>query len=186
MGLLNNLMSKVGNAVEKAVSKNLSGDSKKEYEEYKQKQADQKLATEQKQQEIKNELELHKTTASKNELKELLPLLQKINVLDSNLIWVGGFDNFKTNQNAKAANLFSGNKNIKVFAVNGDTYYLCKFENDSFYAYKMLTKQDITGCEVEGLVSKKLKIKTKDNHPFSIDVTENKEALSKIKELFSK
>lgn len=184
MGIFGKLMSKIGEKMEKSMSKNLTGDSAKLYQE--EKEANQAIINEKLEQEKKYEENLNtfKTSYSKNDMKNLEQLLEKINVLDEKKIWVGGFDNFKTNQNAKAANLFSGNKNIKILSANNDTYYLCKFDNESFYAYKLFTKDEVLKVEVEGMLSKKIKLTFKDGKNYSVDISENKDKATQFKNLF--
>lgn len=184
MGLFNNLMNKIGQKMEKSMSKNLTGDSAKQYQE--EKESAESIKNEKFEQEKKYEEQLTplKTSYSKNDMKNLEQLLEKIKVLDERKLWIGGFDNFKTNQNAKAANLFSGNKNIKILSVNKDTYYLCKFDDDSFYAYKLFNKNEVLKVEVEGLLSKKIKLTFKDGKNYSVDISENKDKAVQFKNLF--
>ncbi|MDD4316026.1 MAG: hypothetical protein PHC84_02570, partial [Clostridia bacterium] len=177
MGLFENLMGKVGNAMEKSMSKNLQGESKEAYEKEKAEKAENKAAFEKDQQAIKDDLASRKIQASSNDLKSPEALLAKIGVIDESKIWVGGFDNFKANQNAKFANIFSGNKNIKIVSLVNGVFYLSKFEDGNFYAYKKFTKEQVASAEIEGLLSKKIRIKLNDNTTYSVDITENKEKL---------
>lgn len=183
MGLFDNLMAKVGEKMEKSMSKNLTGESKEQYEKEKTDNLLKKEEFEKQKAEAQAELDTHKIPANKNDLKNLEALLEKIEVLDDKKLWLAGFDNFKTNQNAKAANLFSGNKNIKVLSAKGDTYYLSRFENDIFFAYKKFAKEDLVKIEVEGLMSKKIKLSFKNGKGYSVDITENKDKATKFKNL---
>jgi hypothetical protein len=183
MGLFNNLMAKVSEKIEKSMSKNLTGESKEQYEKEKAERLAKREEFEKQQQLAQAELDKHKTPANKNELKNIEPLLEKIEVLDDKKLWLAGFDNFKTNQNSKAANLFSGNKNIKVLSLSGDTYYVSKFDGDNFYAYKQFSKEDVVKIEVEGMLSKKIKLNFKDGKSFSVDITENKDKAADFKNL---
>jgi len=181
MGLFGNLMNKIGTAMEKSMSKNLSGESKEQYEKDQAEKLEKQASFEQKQNEIKEELELHTITATKTALKDLESLLSQINVLDNRKIWVGGFDNYKLKQNSKVVNMFSGNTNIKTISVTNDIFYLCKFDGTNFLAYKSFKKDQVISVDIEGFMSKKIRIKLNDNTQYSVDVTENKDKINELK-----
>lgn len=183
MGLFGDLMSKVGAKMEAVMGKNMSGESKEAYEKEQQANDEQILEQETQKAESAQELDKHKTTATASDLKNLETLLQTIAVIDQNKQWVGGFDNFKANQNAKAANLFSGNKNIKVLSACDNAFYLSKYHNGSFYAYQMFTKQDVVKLQIEGMLSKKIKLELANGTTYSVDVSENKEMVAVLKQL---
>ena len=183
MGFFYDLMDKIGKGMEKVMSKNLTGESKEQYEKEKAEKAQSKLEKQEKQQQLQTELDSHKIAVSKTQLKELEPILEKMNTLDEEKIWIGGFDNFRANQNAKAANLFSGNKNIKTLSKHGDDFYVCKYLEEHFVAVKKFAKEDVANFAVEGMVSKSVKLELRDGFKYSVDVSENKEKLTTLKEL---
>lgn len=182
MGFLNNMMDKIGKGMEKVMSKNLSGDSKEQYEKEKEEKEKVKQENESDKLEMQNELALHKVSANKSELKELEPLLKKVDVMDDDKLWIAGFDNFKANQNAKAANLFSGNKNVKTLSKKDDDLFVCKYSDEHFYAIKKFAKDDVVNFTVEGMLGKSVKLQLKDGYKYSVDVTENKDKLTQLKE----
>ncbi len=181
MGLFDKLMSKVGNAMENSMSKNLQGESKAEYEKEKTERAEEKAKTAAEQDAAKEELQTQRVQATTADMKNPADLLKKINAIDENNVWVGGFDNFKANQNPTFANMLSGNKNLRVLSQANGVFYLSKFQDGCFYAYKKFAKEQVSSCEVEGLMSKSIKIKTNDGTTYSVDVTENKDKLEEIK-----
>lgn len=186
MGLFDYLSKKISNVMEKGISKNLSGESKIEYEKQKQEQKLKAEIAEKNSQAIQAELNLKKTPATKNDLNNLEILLDKISVLDNTKTWVGGFENYKLKQNSKIVNMFSGNKNIRIFAVNAENYYYCKFDGENFLAYKKISKENINKVEIENYFSKKFLVKLNDGSVFTIDVTENKDKLANLKEILIK
>lgn len=183
MGLLDNLMNKIGEKLEQGLAHNMTGESKELYEKEKAEKAIMQAELAKKKEVAQAELDTHKVKIDKNELKNLEVLLQKINVIDTNKLWLAGFDNFKANQNTKAANLFSGKKNIKILSYDGTKYYLSKFDGDNFFAYKQFIKADVTKLEIEGLINKKIKLNFKDGKSYSVDIIENKEKASNFKNM---
>ncbi len=182
MGLLDKLTEKVGKVVENVTTKSLSGESKELYEKDKASGIESRRERESQLQEKQVEVEKHKVKTDKSSLKELEPLLLKIEALDDNKIWIGGLDNFRTNQNAKFANILSGNKNVKTISICEEQCYICKFDGESFGAFKGFGKADVVLFEAEGLVSKKIKLKLIDGYSVSLDITENKEKVNSLKE----
>lgn len=184
MGLLDKMMQKVGDTMEKTMGKNLSGESKEQYEKDKENKVSAKQEQDSLKEEAKMALAEHTVPADKTALKDLELLLIKNKTLNEQKNWVGGFDNFRTNQNAKFANILSGNKNVKTISIYGDQCFVCKYDGNNFLAVKQFSKSDVIRFEVEGLVGKKIKLELKDNYKLSIDVTENKEKVAILKNFF--
>jgi len=112
--------------------------------------------------------------------------VNRANLIDENQLWVAGFSNFRANQNASAANLFSGKKHLRFFTVNKEMYSFAFFEDDMFKTYRIFRDQDIKDVEVKikMLGASTLKIELKDGKLLTIDVTENKDKLQSIKGMF--
>lgn len=178
MGLLSKLGQKMGDAMEKSASKNMTGASKEAYETEKLEKATLENS--------KVVDEMISIPFSKDDLKNLNNLVKRANLVDETYIWVAGFSNFKANQNASAANLFSGKKHLKFFAVNKDIYYFAFFEDDLFKTYRIFRDEHIKLVEAKPklLGASTLKIELHDKTIFTIDVTENKEKLESIKGMF--
>lgn len=178
MGLLGKLGQKLGDAMEKSASKNMTGASKEAYEAEKKEQEAQK-----KEQIID---EMISIPFSKDDLKDLNGLVNRANLIDENQLWVAGFSNFRANQNASAANLFSGKKHLRFFSVNKEVYSFAFFEDDMFKTYRIFRDQDIKDVDVKikMLGASTLKIELKDGKLLTIDVTENKDKLQSIKGMF--
>lgn len=179
MGLLSKLGQKLGDAVEKSASKNMSGTSKEVYESEKIEKADA----------LKNKesFDMIETEYSKDELKDLQNLLKRAKLVDEHHLWIAGFPNFKANQNAKAANLFSGKTNLRFFCVNGDLYSFAMFEKNSLKTYKVFRKDAILKFEAKSKLmgASTFKVELRDKTVFTIDITENKEMLEALRNLLS-
>lgn len=173
MGLLDKITKKIGNAIEKAASKNLTGASKEEYEKYK---AEKEKAASEKPTE--NNISASYSGA---ELKNLDSLIQKVNAVDEQNLWIAGFPNFKVNQNAIAANLFSGKKNLKFLTYNNGTFYLLRLDNGEIGSYRIFKKENVASVEVSGMMTKSFKVTFKDGTNYSVDVTENKDKIASMK-----
>jgi len=178
MGLLGKLGQKIGDAMEKSASKNMTGASKEAYEAEK---SEKEIL------EKENVLdEMIEISYSKDDLKNLDLLIKRANLIDERKIWVAGFSNFRANQNASAANLFSGKKHLRFFCVKQDVYSFAFFEDDMFKTYRIFRDKDIlkTETKTKMLGAGTLKIELKDGKVFTIDVTENKDKLQTIKGMF--
>lgn len=177
MGLWDSLNKKIGNAIENAASKNMSGATKEAYE--KEKAENLKTAEEI----AKNTVPMISGSYDKAELENLGALLKKIDAVDEENIWIAGFPNYKTNQNAFAANLLSGKKNLKFLASKSGFFYLLKLENGTISSYKGFRKEDVAEVEATGkLLTKSFKVKLKDGTVYTVDVSENKDKIQQIKE----
>ena len=175
MGLLGKIAQKMGDAMEKAAVKNMTGESKEAYEK-------EKLAREEARKNMVID-ELIEFKFEKDDLKDLETLLMKAKLIDDQNIWIAGLPNFKTNQSAVTANLFSGKKNLRFFTVNQELYYFVHFQDNYIKAYKVFRKPDIKYVESKTKLvgADTLKIELKDGKVFTIAVTENKEQLKSIK-----
>lgn len=106
--------------------------------------------------------------------------------MDERRLWVAGFSNFRANQNASAANVFTGKKHLRFFIVKHDVYYFAFFEDDLFKTYRIFRDKDIKNVDIKikMLGASSLKIELKDGKILTIDVTENKDKLQSIKGMF--
>ena len=179
MGILGKISEKIGNAMEKSAAKNMTGDSKKAYEEEQQKLKELR--------EEQTPEQLIEYKFSKDDLKDLNALLLKANLIDEKNMWIAGLPNFKVNQNSRAANLFSGKKNLRFFTAKDDIYYFALFEKDILRAYRAFKKEHILKVEAKSKLigGSTLKIELIDGKVFTIDVTENKENFESIKTLLT-
>lgn len=174
------LLEKLGNAMEKSAAKNMTGESKEEYlkEKAQKEEAAAVVAA------ASAPIDSVSGTYSAEELKELDKLMRKIGAVDGEGLWIGGFPNFKTGQNAVFANLLSGKKNLKFLTKNVDTYFLLKLEKGVISSYKAFSKKEVYQVEAQSkILSKSFKIKFNDNHVFTIDVTENKDKVKLMRDL---
>ncbi|MBU1093689.1 MAG: hypothetical protein KKH01_04425 [Firmicutes bacterium] len=172
MGILTKISKKIED-IASETSQYLSGDSKKAYEEQK--------ATEAK----KIEKTVEGYTFTKDQLRDLDVLLGQANFVDGRHLWIAGFDNFKANQNVKAANLFSGKKNLKFLSIKDDDFYLMKFDKNVLLPYRVFNVDDVLLVDLTSKMTKSsMKIKFKDDTKFSIDITENKDSVKAIKGMF--
>ena len=178
MSILGKIGQKIGNAMEKAASNNMTGESKKLYEQ-------EKFEREQNEQE-KTVIEGFKIEFNKDDLKNINELIQRIPNSDENALWIAGFSNHRTNQNATAANLFSGKKNLRFLIINQDIFYFAHFVDNTFESYKNFVQSDIKKTEIKSklLGASTLYVELKDGKVFTIDITENKEKLDHIKNIF--
>lgn len=176
------LMDKLANKMEKSMSKNLTGESKEQYEKEQQAKAQkQEEATK-----AKAEIDVLAMDITKEDLKDFNALIKRSNFVDQSDNWIAGFPNFKANYNAVIGNLITGKKNIKVLTQKEDTFYLLSILNNKLSAYKAFTKSDVTKVETASkLLSKSFKIKFSDGQSFSIDVTINKDKIKFFKGVFS-
>ncbi|NLB48500.1 MAG: hypothetical protein GX813_01455 [Erysipelotrichia bacterium] len=186
MGLLDKLKSKVGDAMEKSMVKNLQGDSKAAYEKEKAKQVAENVDLASAQVSAKEDLQTRRVAATKAEMKNPDILLRKIGVIDENNIWIGGFANFKTKQNPIFANLLSGNKNLRILSLANGTFYLSRFEKGLFYAYKTFVLEQVQSCKIEGLINKSIRIKLNDGAAYSVAITENKDKIEDLRKVLKK
>lgn len=95
-------------------------------------------------------------------------------------LWVAGYDNFRSNQNAKFANMFSGKNNLKFIICKDDCVYICKTEKNVFNLLKVASKRDIVEAKVINKMLEKSVVVKLNGFTTTIDVTENKEKLSQI------
>ncbi len=174
MGLLEKLSQKMGDAMEKSAAKNMTGSSKEVYENEKKDfdnaNEDQKIG------------EMVEFKFEKNDLNDLESLLLKGKFIDSQLLWIAGFPNFKTNQNAVAANLLTGKKNLQFLCINQEIYYFVHFEKDYIKTYRIFNKSDIKIFELKSKLfgTDTFKIELNDKKIFTISVTENKDKVRLI------
>lgn len=163
------------------MSKNLTGESKEEYQKEKAVKEERKHAEEK----AKADLKAMSIKANKEDLKDLTNLLKNSSFVDDNNNWLAGFPNFKTNQNAIVANLFSGKKNLRLLTQNNDVFYLLSINNDAMSPYKAFSKEDVIKVETGSkLLSKSIKLIFKNGDKYSVDVTENKDKIKYFKNLF--
>jgi hypothetical protein len=177
MGLLSKLGQKIGDAMEKSASQNMTGKTKELYEEEK----------------LKNqENEQHKVVHEsievkyeKDDLKNLDQFIGNSPFVDSEKIWIAGFSNHRTNQNATAANLFTGKKNLRFFMVNKDLFYFAHFVDQQLASFKVMQKSDIRKSDIKSKLigASTVYIEHNDGTKFTIDVTENKAKLEVIKNI---
>ncbi len=174
MGLLGKISQKMGDAMEKSATKNMTGSSKEVYD------TDKNATKEAKENDIPNEMIEFKF--DKKDLNDLESLLIKGKFIDEQLLWIAGFPNFRANQNAIAANLLSGKKNLKFLCVNQGIYYCAHFEKNLLRTYKVFKNSDVKKYEVKSklLGSTTFKIEFNDNKVFTIAVTENKDKVNLI------
>ncbi len=173
MGIIKKISKKIVDIAEET-SKYLSGDSKTEFE-----------AQEAEVVEVKKEKVVEGYTFKKDQAKDLDKLLGQANFVDGRHLWIAGFDNFKANQNAAAANLFSGKKNLKFLSFKDGDLYLIKFDKDVLLPYRVFSLNDVLLVDtVTKMAKSSIKIKFKDDTQFSIDITENKGSIKDIKDLF--
>jgi len=174
MGILDKISKKIGDSMEKAAASNMTGESKELYEkEKKEREEKAKEFAEFKSQSVS-------TPASAEEMKDLNALLAKAKAVDSDNLWLAGFPNFKTNQNAKVANLFSGKKNLKIITKCNDVFFLLRFEDGNLKSYDVFNKSMVkeVGSEAK-LFSKTFKVKL-GSHLFTIEVTDNKDKIKQM------
>lgn len=178
MGIFSKIGQKIGDAIEKSASKNMTGESKELYEK-------EKLEKEQaaKNIEVLPSVDIPYT---KEDLKNLDELVIRANLVDQSNMWIAGFSNHRTNQNATAANLFTGKKNLRFFSKNEDLFFFAHFQDDHFKSYKSFKKDNIRKSEIKTklLGASTCLIELNDETKLTIDVTENKEMVSTFKELF--
>lgn len=180
MGIFSKIGQKIGDAMEKSASKNMTGASKELYEK-------EKLEKEQAKENI-TVLPTVDISYSKDDLKNLDELVLRANLVDHAKMWLAGFSNHRTNQNASAANLFTGKKNLRFLTKNESLYYFAHFHDDHFKSYKTFEQTDIRKTEIKTklLGASTCFIELNDGTVFTIDVTENKEMVIPFKELFKK
>lgn len=179
MGILGKLGQKLGDAMEKSASKNMTGSSKEVYEnEQKEKKAFE---------ESRIIEPMISVPFSKEDLKDLDQLLLKADIIDERHLWVAGFPNHRANQNASAANVFTGKKHLRFFAVKEENFSFAFFEDDIFKTYRIFKENDIKSAEVKTkmLGAGTLRIELKDGKILTIDVTENKDKLQSLKGMFN-
>lgn len=177
MGFLDNLSKKIGNAMEKAVTSNLSGASKEEYEK---EMAKREAAAAEK---AANAVKPVSGSYEKAELNNLSPLLKKIGAIDASDTWIAGFPNYRSGVNATFANIATGKKNLKILAINGSGFYFIKLDDGTISSYKEFRKEDIASVEVKGLLTKSFEVELKDRTVFTVDVTENKDKVDQVKNI---
>src|SRR5690554_4505377 len=97
------LMDKLGNKLEKAMSKNLTGESKEQYEKEKAEKAEIHQQQKQAKEAVQAELDSMATEITKSDLKDFPTLIRNCNYVDQDNKWLAGFANFKANYNAIAA-----------------------------------------------------------------------------------
>lgn len=122
----------------------------------------------------------------KCECKNLKKYIKCCSIIDERELWIAGYPNFNIGQNAVAANLFSGKKNLKIISCKGDKFYISRIRNESFITFKEFTKDDI--LEVEARVKLffgSFKVTLNDSYTFSVEVCYNKDNINKLKELMS-
>lgn len=135
--------------------------------------------------EVKEEKKLEGYTFTKDQARDLDILLGQANFVDGRHLWIAGFDNYKANQTAASANLFSGRKNLKFLAIKDNDFYLLKFEKNVLMPYRTFNVDDVLLIDSTTKMTKSsIKIKFKDDTRFSIDITENKDSLKAIKGMF--
>lgn len=179
-GIFSKIGQKIGNAMEKSASQNMTGASKELYEK-------EKLEKEKSAQNV-IELPTVDIAYTKDDLKNLDELIIRANLVDDSKMWLAGFSNHRTNQNASAANLFTGKKNLRFLTKNESLFYFAHFHDDHFKSYKTFKQENIRKTEIKTklLGASTCYIELIDGTVFTIDVTENKEMLSQFKELFKK
>lgn len=177
MGLLSKIGQKIGNAMEKSASQNMTGESKELYEKEKAEREQRKMD-----QVIDPMIDISFT---KDELKDLDLLIRRADMTDDRGLWIAGFSNHRHNQNASAANLFSGKKNLRFLTLKGDLLYFAHFVDDHFKTYKALRKENIRKMDIKMKLigASTCYIELKDQTIFTIDITENKQKASEIKEI---
>ena len=171
MGILDKLKNKVADAMEKSASTHLSGASKEAYEKEKA--------------QVKTAVETPSLPApypfEKEALKDLPSLMTASSLCDPSDHWCAGFPNFKANQNARAANLFSGKKNLRFLCAYQGYFLLLKLEDDQLVPYEAFNQSMVRQAKVESkLLSKSLRIEFHKGHVFTIEVTENKPLADKL------
>lgn len=120
----------------------------------------------------------------KEDLKDLDQLLSGSSFTDERHLWCGGFPNYKFNQNAKAANLLTGKKNLKFISVCEEQFLLLRLEKKQLFPYQIFDKDQVVSVRVDTkLLSKSLRIEFEKGLVFTIDVTENKQKVEAIKKL---
>lgn len=176
MGLLDKISKKIGDSIEKSAGANMTGESKELYEEEKsEKEEKAKKFTDFKSQEVS-------CIASKEEMKNLNDLLLKCKAVDSDNLWLAGFPNFKTNQNARIVNMFSGKKNLKIITKCNNLFYLLRLDDGKLKSYDVFDKSMVKEVATENKTfSKTFKIKFSSSM-FTIEVIENKD---KIKDMIN-
>ncbi|MDD4121163.1 MAG: hypothetical protein PHG90_06260 [Clostridia bacterium] len=178
MGFLDNLSKKIGNAIEKSAAQNMTGATKEAYEKEKAERAEAAAKAE------ASAVPGIMGKYEKSDLDNLGALLKKIGAIDESALWIAGFPNFKANQNAFAANLLSGKKNLRFLAKNDDAFYLIKLDEGTISSYKGFRKEDVSSVEAKGgFLTKSFRVELKDRTVYTVDVSENKDKIDQMKNI---
>lgn len=164
--------------MEEAAAKNMVGASKDEYEKSKQEVV--KLAEEK-----QNNTEVFTTSSipiTSEDLKNLGGMLNKNNLLDSNMVWIGGYNNHRANYNAAVLNLFS-KKKLKFLSLKDNYIYASRISDDQLVTYERFLKDDVQSFEISRkLLSTNINIKLK-NGRYNLAITQNRDKISQLKKI---
>ncbi|QMS85154.1 hypothetical protein [Candidatus Xianfuyuplasma coldseepsis] len=120
---------------------------------------------------------------TKQDMKELESYLRNNDLLDDEKIWFAGFPVHRgAEQNAIAANLFYGNKRLKIVTVKEDTIYFLHNHKNEFSVNKLGTVSHHIKVQLHWKVLHPIiEITTPNEDDISLQINKNKEQLKVFK-----